>query len=351
MKLKQLRIVNFRSYHERQFVFSPETTIIIGPNGVGKTNILEAIFVLYQGRSFRDNDDDLIRHGANWWKIDAFFDDKTNRELRFEPDKKPAKNLLFNNQKKGRFTFREQLPVVLFEPNDLAMIHSSPASRRRYLDTVLLKFNPEYRHYLTKYERALLQRNNLLKKPLSLTKLKDQVFVWDVILGDCGAAITESREKLIQIFNESLSQHYSHIAGKKALVKAVYLPSTKSAHDSSQLVAQLTRKLDDDRHRGFTSVGPHRDDADFLINNKPVKQVASRGEVRTAVLALKHIEIELLKKLFEDTPLFLLDDVFSELDETRQNALKTASSVQTIITTTKNSGKNHISQEIIKLSS
>ncbi len=334
MTLGKLTLYNFRSYAEREFEFSPEVTVIVGKNGVGKTNILEAIYVLLQGKSFRDSDEQLICHGESWWKITGECD-QTTRELRYQlgtPGVSTSKQLLINNASKGRFSYKHQLPVVLFEPDDLLIIHGSPSLRRQYLDVLLLKTDPEYRQLLAKYERALLQRNNLLKKKFPLAELRDKVFVWDIALSEYGSDIQQRRLDLVTNLNKNLGDVYSRIAGKQQLLTMAY---HASAEHSAHLATQLAHNLERDVLRGFTGVGPHRDDVEFMLGARPAKTTASRGEVRTIILALKQLEVEHIVERRGSPPLFLLDDVFSELDETRQKSLLThTTDVQKIITTT-----------------
>lgn len=332
MLLESLRLTNFRSYSERAFEFSPDVTVITGRNGVGKTNILEAIYVVLQGKSFRDSDEQLLRHDAPWWKVTGQFD-SLERELRYQPGQPTLKQLYIDGTQRGRFTYKQQLPVVLFEPDDLLLLHGSPSLRRTFLDTLLSQLLPTYRTTLTKYDRALLQRNNLLKKGGTLTTLKDTVFVWDIALSEYGAALQSARQQLVETLNERLGSIYSLLATTEQSLQLTYLPTT--SHGSHGLAQLLSHSLEKDVLRGFTSVGPHRDDIDFVLNSKDAKTTASRGEVRTIVLALKYAALQLLTEINTTAPLFLLDDVFSELDETRQHALLTTTNgVQKIITTT-----------------
>lgn len=333
MILSQIFLYNFRSYKERQFEFSPSVNIIVGPNGVGKTNLLEAVYVLFQGKSFRDNDEALVNYLEDWWRLVGQIDDD-QREVRFEKRPNSQKQLVVNSSEKKRFTYRQQLPVVLFEPDDLLMVHDSPSARRYYIDNLLVKIDPSYNTTLKRYERALLQRNNLLKRSYRYCdSLKDAVFVWDVALAEYGSKIMEKRQKIVEVINQTLSEEYSRIADKKQDLRVVYLPSVSStAPDSTAIVQLLANKLPLDVERGITTAGPHRDDFGFVLNKQPAKQTASRGEVRTIVLALKQIELDLVERYNKTSPVFLLDDVFSELDKHRQKSVFKKDKGQYIIT-------------------
>lgn len=314
-------------------MFDSEVTAIIGPNGSGKTNILEAIYTLCMGKSFRDSDDDMITYEQEWCRIEGVID-SVNRELRYQPSNK-GKQLLVDGATKGRFTYRQQLPVVLFEPDDLLMIHGSPSARRKYLDDLLSRLSLPYRQLLHRYERVLTQRNNLLKQKQSMTQLKDNLFVWDVSLSELGAQLIRSRQELIARMNEDLSKIYSQVAQKTQSLSLEYTHPVTQVSET-QIHHALAHHLDEDLRRGFTSIGPHRHDIDFILNTQPAKVTASRGEVRSIVLGLKTLEINLLEDQYATSPLFLCDDVFSELDESRATAVAelTQGSTQMILTST-----------------
>lgn len=331
MLITSLHLHNFRSHEDAQFLFDSNVTAIIGPNGSGKTNILEAIYTLCMGKSFRDSDDDMITYEQEWYRIEGVVD-SVNRELRYQPSNK-GKQLLVDGATKGRFTYRQQLPVVLFEPDDLLMVHGSPASRRKYLDDLLSRLSLPYRQLLHRYERVLTQRNNLLKQKQPTTQLKDNLFAWDVSLAELGSKMIAHRLELIEHINERASDIYSDVATKNQQLTLQYIyPHTQTTE--TQIVHALADHLDDDMRRGFTSVGPHRHDMGMELNTQPAKTTASRGEVRSIVLSLKIIELKLIEQHTGVKPLYLLDDVFSELDIQRRQAMLRHDIPQTILTTT-----------------
>lgn len=333
MALERVKLYNFRSYTEREFVFSPDVTVIIGKNGAGKTNILEALYVLLQGRSFRDNDESLLCYTTDWWRVHGYMGDD-ERELRYQPSQTSPKQLIVNGVNKGRFTYKQQLPVVLFEPDDLLLIHGSPSARRAYLDSLLVQIVPSYRTTLARYERAVLQRNTILKKGGTVATLHDAVFVWDVALSEYGAEVIAQRSRLVETLNQQLGEYYTEIAQQSNTFTVTYEPPSKQG--SHRLAQLLSRSFEKDRLRGFTSVGPHRDDIGFVLNNKDARTTASRGEARTIILALKRAELDILHTTLGVRPLFLLDDVLSELDETRQEQVIKNNGYQIVLTTTHN---------------
>ena len=333
MRLSSLHLHQFRSHNDRVFTFSENATVIIGPNGSGKTNILEAIYTLLMGKSFRDGDSELISYNQDWYRIESVIDG-VHRELRYQPSNK-GKQLIVDGSSKGRFTYKQQLPIVLFEPDDLLMIHGSPSQRRKYLDDLLSRLSLPYRHALQRYERVLTQRNNLLKQHQTRAQLQDNVFVWDVSLSELGAQLIRTRHELITDINTQLSTVYSSVATKPQQLQIEYIHPVSHISET-QIHHALTQHLDEDLRRGFTSVGPHRHDIEFILNGQPAKTTASRGEVRSIILSLKAHEITLLKDQYQTSPILLCDDVFSELDDRRAAAVvdMTKDATQMILTST-----------------
>jgi len=334
MVINHVKLQHFRSYKTYRLTLDPKLTIIVGKNGVGKTNLLEALYVALHGTSFRAADSELVQHGAQWWRVQVEVDE-TEREVRFETVKRPAKQLIEGDTRK-RFSYKNRLPVVLFEPQDLLFISGSPSRRRDTLDHMIGLLAPVYKQTLGRYERALLQRNNLLKQRIDHESLKDQLFVWDVMLSETSQVIIEHREKFFDDINHLLPTLYAKIAGVEHAVSIEYHTSLPKKPSSTQIISLLHSRLSHDTQRGTTSVGPHRDDMYFTLSGVDAKTSASRGESRSLVLSLKLAYASLLRDVYETEPVVLLDDVFSELDTDRQhNLLSLLGSNQTIITDTK----------------
>ncbi len=327
---------NFRSYREGSFSLSPDTTLISGPNGSGKTNILEALYVLSRGSSFRGSDSEMLRFNEPWWRIDLQEDNNSARSASFDSNKLIArKQFTLNGVKRQRLTVQQKLPVVLFEPNDLRLLQGSPARRREFIDTFITQLEPSFSVRISRYERALRQRNNLLK---SSHVTPDELFVWDVTLSEMGAYIITKRFTYTAMLNKALTQSYQSISHTKDKIRVSYtsfLERSDFSVTQQAFLAELHRMHKKDIVLGFTTIGPHRDDILFTVNNSPAISVASRGETRSIVLSLKLIELKQVLLVNDKTPLLLLDDVFSELDSERRKALlETSVGCQTVVTTT-----------------
>ncbi len=331
--LTSVSLSNFRSHERLQIDLSPLTNVIIGANGSGKTNILEAIFMLGFGKSFRSSDTSVIRFNQPSAKIAA---DYLGFERALKIDVAPSAHLdkTFSVQGKTykRLSFHKTAPMVLFEPNFMQLIARGPDIRRDYFDSVITKTQADYQALLNNYRRALAQRNSLLKQP---SVASDQLFVWDIKLSELAGTIVSKRLQFIDELNQRVSSIYSEIADKKHTVTIDYFTSTDTRDYANNLINSLQKNIAKDRERGFTSLGPHRDDFSFFINQQPAVTSASRGEGRTLLLALKIIEAAVIEQAREQKPILLLDDVFSELDENRQTKLvEYFKNNQVVITTT-----------------
>lgn len=332
--ITDLRLQHFRSYKDAAFELSPGVNIIVGPNASGKTNLLEAVLVLARGSSYRAKDADLVAHGKDWARLDADLPgSKRVVKLQIVGEAKVNKTFEIDGQTLGRLSQARTLPVVLFEPNHLLLLNSSPDLRRTFLDDLLEQTTPGFAATRRHYKRVLAQRNSLLKR--NPRDLQEQLFVWNVRLGELGGQIVRERSKLVERFAERASGLYGSLAGKKYSVSLAYRSQFLPGQYETALLHKLETSTENDVARGFTAYGPHRDDLDALIEGHPVQESASRGETRTLVLALKIMELQLLEELRGEKPLLLLDDVFSELDGKRRHALtEYLKDYQTFITTT-----------------
>lgn len=342
MNIRRLSVQNVRSHDKKVIDLSDETTVLVGRNGIGKTTLLEAIYIALQGVSFKGADGDILKHEAPWYRIDLLLDDDTTRSVTFDPARTSGKKRFIVNEKTSyRLSPRDKYPVVLFEPEDLRLLHGSPARRRQFIDHFVSQIDPTYTVILRKYDRALKQRNTLLKKD---TVTNEDLFVWNVALSDYGAKIIEQRVYAIEMINKELNNYYCDIARTDDIVSAHY-SDTLIGNLSQKLLRELEGKLHYDKVVKHTSVGPHRHDVLVQFNGSPALAVASRGEVRSIVLALKRIEVLLIEQLTEVAPIVLLDDIYSELDENRQKNTITVLHNQTILT----SATNYIESSQLKV--
>ena len=318
MIIRSLSLKNIRTHQRFSEQFSSNVTVITGPNGSGKTSLIEAITIALNGRSFKATDNEVLRRNAEWWRIELLLDDQ-ERVVKFQPDlTSKRKQFIIDDKITARLPVTSSYPTVIFEPDDLRLLHGSPARRRQFIDRFAAQLNPGYSRILHRYERALLQRNKLLKNAAS----NDSLFAWNVSLAKYGAQIIDTRVQLIERLNNNLNTLYTTIAQTKDAV-SVHYSHTLIDHTEQKLLTELEARVDRDRLLGFTGIGPHRHDVLFQFNDSPAISSASRGEVRTIILALKFLEVDIIEQLVNQPPIVLLDDVLSELDEQRQTHLAT----------------------------
>ncbi len=327
-----LRLQHFRSYEQADFHFDTGVNIIVGPNASGKTNLLEAVQVVCLGGSYRAKDAELIRFGDDWARLDASVGG-SERTVKLQYAPTFRKTFVIDEQPLQCLMQPRMIPVVLFEPNHLLLLSSSPDVRRIFLDDLIEQSVPGYGATRRHYRRVLAQRNSLLKK--NPRDVVQQLFVWNVRLSELGGQIAKARLELVHRFNERTSNVYAQIASQENTIDLQYASKFSPEHYETALLTKLEQHIELDVLRGFTVYGPHRDDLTVLIDGHPMQETASRGETRTLVLALKVLELQLLEEARGQKPLLLLDDVFSELDTQRRQALtRFVRQYQTFITTT-----------------
>ncbi len=331
--ISDIRLQQFRSYADASFEFSPHVNIIVGPNGSGKTNLLEAILVLALGSSYRVHDSELVQFEKTWGRLDAHLFTNAERTVKIKTEPRPSKSYEIDGKGYMRLTQNHTLPVVLFEPNHLQLLHGAPELRRNYLDDLLEQTNPGYTSFRKNYRRLLSQRNALLKRPHPPST--QELFPWNLRLSELGATIARARMELVTELADRLPALYIDLSQAKTELSITYVPKFPIESYESHMLEKLETHAFQDAQRGFTAYGPHREDFMVYFNEKPAPETASRGETRTALLALKILELEKLEKVRGQTPLLLLDDVFSELDGRRRQALTGyVQRYQTFITTT-----------------
>ncbi len=343
MKIKKLQLENFRNYPNYSYEFDDkkQITILVGPNGQGKTNFLEAIYTLSLGKSFRTStQEDLIEWENDYSRCNCEVEldnDSMNLEVFYSRNPK-KKNFKRNGVNLKNSEYLGNLLTVLFHPEDLNMLYLSPSLRRKYLDIILSQTDKKYLKNLSQFKKVLKQRNALLHeirdtkfKNIDTKNLIEDLKAWDHELVEFANYILEKRKRFVAYLNQKLEEIYSEIADEKNKIDIEYDSKTNKI-DYQELI-ELRRG--EDIRRGETTTGPHRDDIKLFINGKDISKSASRGEYRTLLLAMKLIEISYIQEKTGKNPILLLDDVFSELDRKRQgHLLKSIKGCQSIITTT-----------------
>ena len=343
MHINQLILKDYRNYQDLDLNFSENLNVIYGMNGQGKTNILEAIFVAGFGSSFRTKrDKELINSASTETYIRAelskSYGDYT---IEYTLKKDLKKEIKVNkNHLKKRSELFGHLNVVVFSPEDLKLIKEGPSERRRFIDREISNLKKIYCADLIEYHRILSQRNALIKKSRHKQSNLDMISIWDEQLASVGTSLMLERKAFIEKLNEVSYKLHLQITEEKEEIKLKYLPNIKvnsAEYDKiyMEFLNKLTQQLSNDVDKGYTTVGPHRDDLDIRVNGIDVKTYGSQGQQRTAALSLKLSEIEIIYDEIGEYPVLLLDDVMSELDKKRQNdLLKSLKSLQTIITIT-----------------
>jgi DNA replication and repair protein RecF len=317
--LKSLTLKNFRLYESLQASFSPLVNIILGNNAQGKTTLLEAIHTLALTKSHKTaTDRELITHDAPFTVIKGTFKDKTS-DTRLEMIlSKDGKKVRHNHIEYRRLSdFIGIVNIVMFAPEDLNLVKGGPSERRRFLDMEIGQLNRHYVHNLTQYRKLLKERNEQLKI-MQRKKEKDSPLL-DVLseqLVHYSKRITRDRERFVETLKGKVKTIYQALSSEPMDIDIHYSPSSKG-----DMLQALKKKQAYDLMTGSTSIGPHRDDCGFYYGDIPVMKVASQGQIRTLALSLKLAVVEMIKETGKSAPIVLLDDVFSELDDTRQKNL------------------------------
>ncbi|MGN1165531.1 MAG: DNA replication/repair protein RecF [Lachnospiraceae bacterium] len=334
MIIKSIELRNFRNYETLNICFDKGTNILYGDNAQGKTNILEAAYMSGTTKSHKGSKDkEMVRFGSEEAHIRTIVE-KNDKEFQIDMHLKNrgAKGVAINRLpiKKASDLFGI-LNIVFFSPEDLNIIKNGPAERRRFIDSELCQLDKLYLSDLTKYNKILNQRNKLLKDIYFRPDLMETLPVWDEQLVDCGKRIIKRRKEFIEDLNEIIYDIHFKISGGKEELILKYEPNI----DDIFFQDELSKAKQKDLKLTQTTVGPHRDDMLFSIDGIDIRKYGSQGQQRTSALSLKLSEIDLVKKIINNTPVLLLDDVLSELDSNRQNyLLNSISDVQTIITCT-----------------
>lgn len=338
MYFKSVEFSNFRNYEALELEFHRKVNIIVGNNAQGKTNLIEGLYLMSLGKSFRTpKDRDMIRFGTEMARVRTV-SSRSDRDVTVEIGLiKNKKSLKIDGIKmKKASDLLENIYIVVFSPDDLKIVKDEPEKRRRFIDRELCQLKPVYFDSLSKYKKILAQRNFMLKEESPDMAMLD---VWDMELSRYGARIITERRRFIERLNEISRKIHGDLTEMKELLDISYESDIDIADDpgdQSQIFYETLKSCrQKDIYRRNTGHGPHRDDLNISIDSIDVRNFGSQGQQRSAALSLKLAEIRLIKEETGEDPVLLLDDVLSELDRVRQRQLITSfGDVQIFITTT-----------------
>ncbi|MGE0634736.1 MAG: DNA replication/repair protein RecF [Pseudobdellovibrionaceae bacterium] len=317
MQLKRLKLTDFRNHTHKELEFGEKINMVWGPNAVGKTSVLEAIYLLTIGRSFRTNRPaDMVRHEAELFRVEAeFVRNDIDHHLVFASDGK-QKRILYNHRPCASVAhLLELLQCVVVAPDD-DLISGLPQNRRFFLDLLISQMDPLYLHNISRYQKALKQRNQLLKDQISAG-----IEPWETEMAKSAVYVVDKRGQVIDSLNKKLERIYPHLSGEV---------QDMSLHFRSKLMAgsaveDYLKDFRENRAREFilgtSLVGPHRDDVRTCIGHDDARTFASEGQKRTCVVALRLSSWECLKEVANEPPLMLIDDIGANLDKSRRDRL------------------------------
>ncbi len=348
MNVENIRLINFRNYENLDFKLNKNLNIFIGDNAQGKTNLIEAIYICATGKSFRTNRDrEIISFSKNegYVGIDINLENYSKFiEVKLHRDK--AKRIRINKTELESFKDLDSgLNVVLFTPEELKIVKGGPHERRNFLDMGISQIKPVYSYNINKYKKILYQRNNLLRSSRFKKDLKELLHVFDNQIVKIASEIILNRYEYTERLNSISYNIHKDITQEKEDLNLKYISNVPILEDRVEMEKNylnlMKKNLERDMEYCTTSIGPHRDDIGIDLNEKDAKTYGSQGQQRTIILSLILSQVELLKEEKGTYPVLLLDDVFSELDESRRNYLTGFfKNIQTFITTTEEEDLN-----------
>ena len=314
MYIKEITLENFRNYKYEKIELNENTNIIFGDNAQGKTNILEAIFMLGLGKSFRTNKEkELIKENEKNSKIEIKFV-KNNRNEKIKLEITDKKRFYINDIPVKKISeIVGKINIVLFSPEDIEILRNEPIKRRKFLNIMISQLRPMYIHLMSEYNKGLEQRNNYLKQIKYENKSKNNLEIWDEQLVKLGIKIYEYRKEFIEKIKKKIKETNKKITNNKENIEIKY----KTNINKDNYLKKLKENIEIDIQKGYTSVGIHRDDFEIIINGKNVAIYGSQGQQRSSIISLKLAEAEVIYDEIEEYPVILLDDFMSELDKKR----------------------------------
>lgn len=321
MYIKTLKLSNFRNYKSARLEFSPYTNVIYGNNAQGKTNILEAVYLFSQGRSHRARSDrELIRFGEGFAKLNLeFSDERRDYSGQMQILKNGRKAVSVNHVHIVKLSaLMNYLNVVMFSPEDLDLVKGSPGVRRRFIDSSISQLYPSYLSSLIDYNKALNQKNSLLKLLRARGVVSDPTLdIWNEQLAENGARIMRARLEFSELIETAAKKIQVEISGEQLGIK--YVPSIKTDEITAQAVLEKLKEYERREIDAASSLhGIQRDDIEIYVNEREVRLFGSQGQQRTAALSLKIAQADYIKEVKGEYPVLLLDDIMSELDINRR---------------------------------
>lgn len=334
MNLQTLNLINFRNHSKATFEFKGQNALIFGPNGSGKTNILEAIHLLSTTKSIKaEYDLEMIKHNSDFCRVDAIIDNEQEQKLELVIKKlhtdehTSSKTVKINGVAKALNKFAGTLNSVLFSPDEIAVLTGSPSGRRKYIDSIFFQTDPRYKKAHSEYQKALRGRNKILETIRETGRGKDLIELWEEKLVNTANILQAARSGFFNFVSIELKKYERIVNGENVAIEVEFMQSLVDY----QIYAQNRQK---EIYAGKTLYGPHRDDFDIKLNGYSVANFGSRGQQRAVLLALKLCEMDFIQKANSKRPILLLDDIFSELDENhRNNVMEIINLQQTIVTT------------------
>jgi DNA replication and repair protein RecF len=315
--LKQLAILNFKNYNEANFEFSSKLNAIVGDNGAGKTNVLDAIYYLSFTKSYFLQQDSLnVKHNKDFFLIKGKYI-KTEDELELSCGFKKDKKKVFKKNNKEYKKLAEHIgliPLVMITPSDFSLISGGSEERRKFIDGVISQYNRDYLENLLNYNKVLLQRNQLLKQFAKNNFFdRDLVSTYDNQLVNYGNYIHQKRKDFIIELIPVFQKYYNHISGGSEIVELEY----KSQLNENKFEDLIQNNLEKDRITTHTTIGIHKDDIELSLSNHLIRKLGSQGQQKTYLIALKLAQFEFMSKLSKFKPILLFDDIFDKLDSKR----------------------------------
>jgi DNA replication and repair protein RecF len=334
MKIKKLYLKNFRNHEHLVLNFNNNLTLIYGDNGLGKTNILEAIYFLATTKSLKaEVDKELINHNSNFLITQALCENN-EEELNLEVtldcihsvNNRSIKKVKINQVPKSITYFAGKLKSVLFTPADLDTLFSSSTIRRKYLDSIFYQISEEYKKSIIDYTKALKQRNKILEIYKETGRGLEQLDIWTEVLIREGTVIQKYRDDFFNFFEDNLNSLYEKLKLENIQIEINYKKNEAS-------IENFQNQRNKEIYSGNTACGPHKDDFNIIFNQRDVSKYGSRGQQRVSISVLKFTELDYIHKTTSERPVLLLDDIFSELDDLNKKAiLNLIPNQQTIIT-------------------